>query len=152
MRARFRLPSEDVCGDDPKQTAHFVTSQNLRWKLPALVRTGPAFAIPRLSDFRSHGLRVRRDCDRNLPAKITGWLTVRCAMIRGMRFRRWYRNGLIGVWIKAASAPLRHAGSELRWRDIEAALGSIDDGGHAWDTDAAQWVRDQRSGDATRVG
>ena len=41
---------------------------------------------------------------------------------------------------------------ERRWDDIEASLGTIDDSGHDWDADPAQWVRDQRSGDSRRVG
>ncbi len=39
-----------------------------------------------------------------------------------------------------------------RWELIESALGSITDEGHAWDKDPAAWVRDQRRGDARRVG
>ena len=42
--------------------------------------------------------------------------------------------------------------NERRWDDIEASLGTIDDSGHDWDADPAQWVRDQRSGDSRRVG
>jgi len=41
---------------------------------------------------------------------------------------------------------------ERRWEDIEAALGSIPDSGHAWDEDPAGWVRDQRRADRSRVG
>ena len=41
---------------------------------------------------------------------------------------------------------------ERRWDAIEAALGSIDDVGHAWAEDAAAWVRDQRRTDSDRVG
>lgn len=48
---------------------------------------------------------------------------------------------------------LRHAlDDERRWDDIEAALDSIDDQGHDWDDDPAAWVREQRRGDARRVG
>ena len=39
-----------------------------------------------------------------------------------------------------------------RWELIESALGSIDDEGHAWDDDAAAWVRQQRSTDSARMG
>jgi Arc/MetJ family transcription regulator len=41
---------------------------------------------------------------------------------------------------------------ERRWDDIEAALGSLSDTGHAWDDDPAAWVRRQRHEDATRAG
>jgi hypothetical protein len=41
---------------------------------------------------------------------------------------------------------------EQRWDDIEAGLGAIKDTGHEWDDNPAQWVREQRSGDARRVG
>ena len=41
---------------------------------------------------------------------------------------------------------------EQRWDDIEAGLGAIKDTGHEWDDDPARWVREQRSGDARRVG
>ena len=41
---------------------------------------------------------------------------------------------------------------ERRWDDVEAALGSIPDGGHDWDDDPAAWVRDQRGGDPRRSG
>ncbi len=40
----------------------------------------------------------------------------------------------------------------LRWADLEAAAGSIQDSGHAWDTAPAAWVRDQRRADARRAG
>lgn len=41
---------------------------------------------------------------------------------------------------------------ERRWDEIEASLGSISDGGHAWDEDPAGWVRAQRQVDARRAG
>ena len=41
---------------------------------------------------------------------------------------------------------------ERRWREIEAALGSIDDHGHEWDEDPAGWVRRGRREDAHRTG
>jgi Arc/MetJ family transcription regulator len=39
-----------------------------------------------------------------------------------------------------------------RWEQIESAVGSVRDRGHAWDDDPAAWVREQRRGDARRVG
>jgi hypothetical protein len=39
-----------------------------------------------------------------------------------------------------------------RWESIEASIGTVRDGGHEWDGDAAAWVRRQRRGDARRVG
>jgi predicted transcriptional regulator len=51
------------------------------------------------------------------------------------------------------TASLRRAlDDERRWDEIEAGLGSIEDGGHEWDDDPADWVRDQRFGDERRVG
>lgn len=41
---------------------------------------------------------------------------------------------------------------ERRWRDIEAALGLIEDGSHEWDEDPQAWVRAQRRSDPGRVG
>jgi hypothetical protein len=41
---------------------------------------------------------------------------------------------------------------EHRWDEIEAALGSVPDDGHEWDSDVAAWVRAQRSTDQRRVG
>jgi hypothetical protein len=41
---------------------------------------------------------------------------------------------------------------QYRWEQIESALGSIRDRGHAWDGDPAAWVREQRRGDSRRVG
>ena len=41
---------------------------------------------------------------------------------------------------------------EQRWDDIEAALGTLDDHGHAWDEDPAAWVRAQRRSDGSRSG
>lgn len=41
---------------------------------------------------------------------------------------------------------------ERRWDDIESALGQIDDTGHEWDVNPAEWVRAGRHGDARRVG
>jgi predicted transcriptional regulator len=41
---------------------------------------------------------------------------------------------------------------QLRWSDLEAAAGALEDGGHAWDRDPAEWVRGQRRADARRGG
>lgn len=41
---------------------------------------------------------------------------------------------------------------EQRWDEIESALGSIADGGHAWDTDPAAWIAAERSADRRRAG
>ena len=41
---------------------------------------------------------------------------------------------------------------ERRWESIESSLGSIDEQGHEWDADLAEWVRIQRRTDASRVG
>jgi hypothetical protein len=41
---------------------------------------------------------------------------------------------------------------ERRWDDVEAALGTIDDSGHEWDDDPADWVRAQRRTDPHRSG
>ena len=51
-----------------------------------------------------------------------------------------------------AAAVERALDDERRWDLIESALGSLDDGGHPWDEDAASWVRAQRRGDTRRVG
>jgi hypothetical protein len=40
---------------------------------------------------------------------------------------------------------------ERRWEDIEAGLGTLSDGEHAWDADPAGWVRAQRRVDPARV-
>jgi metal-responsive CopG/Arc/MetJ family transcriptional regulator len=41
---------------------------------------------------------------------------------------------------------------ERRWDDIEAGLGALTGRPHAWDEDPAEWVREQRHSDASRVG
>ncbi len=41
---------------------------------------------------------------------------------------------------------------ERRWDEVETAIGALSDTGHEWDDDPAAWVRDQRAGDARRVG
>jgi predicted transcriptional regulator len=54
------------------------------------------------------------------------------------------------AFVRAAVERAVH--QEIRWTDIEAAAGAIDDEGHAWDTDPAAWVREQRRADDRRVG
>ena len=51
-----------------------------------------------------------------------------------------------------AEALSRALEEERRWRDIEAALATVPDGGHDWDADPSGWVRAQRHGDERRVG
>ena len=41
---------------------------------------------------------------------------------------------------------------EMRWASIEAAADSIEDEGHEWDADPAEWVRAQRRADQRRAG
>lgn len=41
---------------------------------------------------------------------------------------------------------------ERRWREIESALGAIDDQGHEWDEDPAAWVSRGRRADSRRTG
>ena len=41
---------------------------------------------------------------------------------------------------------------ERRWELVESAFVSLSDRGHAWDDDAAAWVRSQRRADERRVG
>jgi hypothetical protein len=46
------------------------------------------------------------------------------------------------------SRAVRHQLDEdRRRRSLRAAMGSIEDGGHDWDDDPADWVRRQRSDD-----
>jgi hypothetical protein len=51
-----------------------------------------------------------------------------------------------------ARAVERALDGDQRWESIDSALGSISDGGHEWDEDAGEWVRDQRRADRRRVG
>ena len=51
-----------------------------------------------------------------------------------------------------AEALRRALDDEHRWELIERAIGSVDDAGHPWDADPAEWVRSERRGDARRVG
>lgn len=46
-----------------------------------------------------------------------------------------------------AHAVKRTLDEERRWREIEGALGAIDDRGHEWDEDPAAWVRQGRRED-----
>ena len=46
-----------------------------------------------------------------------------------------------------AEAVRRALDDEHRWESIESAVGAIPDTGHAWDRDAAGWVRQQRRSD-----
>ena len=41
---------------------------------------------------------------------------------------------------------------QTRLKLLESAFGSISDIGHEWDEDPAEWVRQQRFGDPSRVG
>lgn len=50
-------------------------------------------------------------------------------------------------------AALRRAlDDERRWDGIASAVGAIDDEGHDWDADPAEWVHQQRRADDRRVG
>jgi len=51
-----------------------------------------------------------------------------------------------------AAALRRALDDERRWDAIASAVGSADGDGHAWDEDAASWVRNQRRTDHERVG
>ena len=62
------------------------------------------------------------------------------------RVGRRRRSAFISQTIRTALDDQR------RWDDIESALGSIEDGDHDWDDDAAAWVLAQREGDQSRVG
>lgn len=46
----------------------------------------------------------------------------------------------------------RRLADERRWDSLLAAAGSVEDGGHDWDDDPAEWVAAQRRSDSTRVG
>jgi metal-responsive CopG/Arc/MetJ family transcriptional regulator len=50
------------------------------------------------------------------------------------------------------SAIERAIRQELRWTDIEAAAGAIENQDHEWDHDPAAWVREQRRADVRRAG
>lgn len=51
-----------------------------------------------------------------------------------------------------AAAVMRALDEERRWKDIEQTIGALSDADHAWDADAAAWVREQRIGDSRRLG
>jgi Arc/MetJ family transcription regulator len=50
------------------------------------------------------------------------------------------------------SAIERAVRQELRWSDIEASAGALENEQHEWDDDAAAWVRQQRRDDGRRAG
>ncbi len=56
------------------------------------------------------------------------------------------RSAFVREAVRAAVEHHKH------WRLIGQAAGSIPDAGHDWDDDPAEWVRNQRFGDTTRVG
>lgn len=60
--------------------------------------------------------------------------------------------GLRGRSAFVRNAIERAIRSEVRWGQLEAAAGSISDEGHEWDSDPADWVREQRRGDSRRGG
>lgn len=62
------------------------------------------------------------------------------------RVGRRQRSAFIAETVRSALEDRR------RWEDIEAALGTIEDDGHEWDRDPAEWVRSQRDADPHRVG
>jgi hypothetical protein len=62
------------------------------------------------------------------------------------RVGRRRRSGFI------AQAVAQALDDERRWELIESAIGTVSDVDHAWDADAAAWVRDQRRADERRVG
>lgn len=47
---------------------------------------------------------------------------------------------------------IRRGLDEHRWDEIDAALGAVEDTGHAWDHDPGVWVRQQRRGNGRRSG
>jgi hypothetical protein len=62
------------------------------------------------------------------------------------------RAGTRGRSAYVARAVERALEDDRRWELIDSAVGTIADGGHDWDADAAGWVRSQRHADARRVG
>jgi Arc/MetJ family transcription regulator len=56
------------------------------------------------------------------------------------------RSGYIAATLQRALE------DERRWEQIASAVGSLRDGEHEWDEDAAGWVTSQRRGDVRRVG
>ena len=51
-----------------------------------------------------------------------------------------------------AAAVVRALDDERRWEEIEGAIGALPEADHAWDPDPASWVREQRTGDARKLG
>lgn len=62
------------------------------------------------------------------------------------------RVGPRGRTAFVVTAVRRALDDERRWDGIRSAVGSIEDGGHDWDADAAEWVHRQRFADDDRVG
>ena len=75
-------------------------------------------------------------------------ITLRPELVKELdrRVGRRRRSGFI------AQAVTQALDDERRWELIEASIGTVPDGDHAWDADPAAWVRDQRKADARRVG
>lgn len=70
------------------------------------------------------------------------------AMVRALDGRVGQRQR--STFIAAAIA--RALDDERRWEEIEGTIGALSETDHVWDADPASWVREQRSGDASRVG
>lgn len=62
------------------------------------------------------------------------------------------RAGARGRTAYIVEALRRTLDDEHRWDGIASAIGVIDDEGHDWDADPAEWVREQRAADARRLG
>ncbi|CAN5902585.1 hypothetical protein BH20ACT6_BH20ACT6_11030 [soil metagenome] len=62
------------------------------------------------------------------------------------------RAGARGRTAYIVDALRRTLDDERRWDGIAAAIGVIDDEGHDWDADPAEWVHEQRAADARRFG
>lgn len=69
-------------------------------------------------------------------------------LVQGLdaRVGRRGRSAFVGAAVRAALE------EERRWQDIEAALGTLPDEGHDWDSDVADWVVQQRGADPVRLG
>ena len=75
-------------------------------------------------------------------------ITLRPELVKELdrRVGRRRRSGFI------AEAVTHALDDERRWELIQASIGTIADGDHAWDRDPAAWVREQRRTDDHRVG
>lgn len=62
------------------------------------------------------------------------------------------RVGMRGRSQYISRAVRRALHEERRRAELVEALGSIEDTGHDWDADPAEWVRQQRRDDDRRVG